>query len=452
MHGQLCSAARHLRSLVGLTALALLCGTAGVRAETVAPAGLPNPLTLDDALGLIAEDHPDLALERARLDAAQAGVTQAESLSGTRAFVDLTQQWVRPTDGADPTVPPEGDSVNDSRARLIVSKRLYDFGRSRALEESARLDVAGREQAYLDARARRHIEVMARFFDVILADLRYAVDNEDMAQTYVRFDRSRERHRLGQISDVDLLEMENRYRETLIQRTQSQKRQAAARAQLALALNRPGVLPRDLARPALPSLKRELPDYNVLLERMRDSSPLLVAARRDVEAARATLTAERARRRPVLSAEGEAAYYERELRSRDELRATLNLRVPLYQGGEDSAAIAAALARVDEREARLKQLEFDLSQTVFDLVQELEILQIERDAAGQRLNYRSLYLDRSRGLYELEVRTDLGDAMTRLSEAQWLAARADFRAALAWARIDALTGQLLDPPAKEPEP
>ncbi len=57
-----------------------------------------------------------------------------------------------------------------------------------------------------------------------------------------------------------------------------------------------------------------------------------------------------------------------------------------------------------------------------------------------RQNYRDLYLDRSRALYELEVRTDLGDAMARSTEAQWLAAQADYRLLLAWARLDALTG------------
>ena len=162
--------------------------------------------------------------------------------------------------------------------------------------------------------------------------------------------------------------------------------------------------------------------------------------------------AERARRRPVLTADGEAAWYEREFNSRDELRATLNLRIPLYQGGEDSAAIATSLARLHGQEAILARAELDLRQTVLDLVQELETRNVERAAARVRISYRDLYLDRSRALYEMEVRTDLGDAMTQMTAAQWEAAQAEFRLALAWAKIDALTGNLVGAKPQEKSP
>ena len=43
-----------------------------------------------------------------------------------------------------------------------------------------------------------------------------------------------------------------------------------------------------------------------------------------------------------------------------------------------------------------------------------------------RGDYRELYLDRSRALYELEVKTDLGDAMTEMSAVELDQARAEF--------------------------
>lgn len=427
----------------------MLAGALAVATAQAGDAALPSPLTLADALKLAEAAHPDLALAEARLEGAQAGLEQARSTTGTRVNLELTPQWVRPTTG------PDSDSgVDDSRARLLASKRLYDFGRSRALEDAAGYEIEARTQSWLDARTRRRIEVMARFFDVLLADLRYAADNEAMAHTYVSFDKAREQHALGQISDVALLELEQRYQEALLRRTQSQARQAGSRAQLALALNRPDELPADLARPVLPAVQRGIPDYKAVLAEALAHSPATLALRNEVSAARAAVEAERARRRPVLSAELEAARYDREFLSRDELRATLNLRVPIYQGGEDSAAIAQGLARQHEAEARLARAELELRTTALDLVQQLETLKVAREAARVRLNYRDLYLDRSRALYELEVRTDLGDAMTQVSEAQWAAAEAEFRTALAWARLDALTGRTVaagDPPPVTPE-
>lgn len=424
------------------TLFSMLLVSVAATAETP----LPNPLPLEQALQFAEVAHPDLERARGQLQAAQASLDLAESANGTRAFIDLTPQWVQPSMRTD------DELVNDSRARLLLSKRLYDFGRSAALNQAARAGIAARELALLDARQARRLEISARFFDVLLADLRYAVDNEAMAHQYVNFDKSRERQRLGQISDVELLELEQRYQEAFILRTRSQKRQAQMRLQLAMALNRPDELPADLVLPQFPGNDREPPEYKKLLEQALQKNPALVALRQETQAAQAQLAAERARRYPVLSAEGEAARYERELGSRDDLRATLNLRIPLWQGGEDKASIALALARLHEQEARLQRAELDLRQTVLDLTQELESLKIERNAAKLRSAYRDLYLDRSRALYELEVRTDLGDAMTRVTEAQWLAAQVEFRLALAWARVAALTGDYVSSSAQESAP
>ena len=428
---------------VGVRRCGMVFGLLLAGAVAAAEAPLPNPLSLEQALQFAESAHPDLERARGQLQAAQANFDLAESANGTRAFIDLTPQWVQPS------IRTDDELVNDSRARLLLSKRLYDFGRSASLNQAARAAIAARELALLDARQARRLDIAARFFEVLLADLRYAVDNEAMAHQYVNFDKSRERRRLGQISDVELLELEQRYQEAFIVRTRSQKRQAQMRLQLAMALNRPDELPADLALPSLPENDRAAPEYKKLLELAVQKNPALVALRQETQAARAQVAAERARRYPVLSAEGEAARYERELGSRDDLRATLNLRIPLWQGGEDKASIALALGRLHEQEARLQRAELDVRQTVLDLTQELETLKIERDAAKRRTAYRDLYLDRSRALYELEVRTDLGDAMTRVTEAQWLAAQVEFRLALAWARVAALTGDLVSSSAQE---
>jgi outer membrane protein TolC len=395
---------------------------------------LPQPLTLEQALALADADHPDLDLAQADLERARSRRLEVESFTGTRAWLDLTPERVVPSTTG-------GDFIDDSRARILISKPLYDFGRSRALEDAAVQEVAAREDALIDVRSRRRIEIMARFFDVLSADLRYAVDNEEMAHKYVLYDRVRERAALGQVSEVDLLEAENRYREALITRTESQKRQSSARQKLAIALNRPGQLPGELVQPP-PAVERPIPEYRELVREVLERNPTIAALRRDAAAARSSLEAERARRRPVLSGEIEAADYERSLAARSDRRVMLNLRVPLYQGGEVDAALSRAAAEQGVREARLRRAEHELHQAVLDAIQELETLKIRRQAAVQRTAFRDLYLDRQRALYEMEMQVSLGDAMVKLTEAQWQAARVEFDLALAWARLDALTGVL----------
>ena len=188
---------RRCGAVWGQAAAALLFSAVCIAAVAQTTTPLPSPLTLGQALALADETHPDLDVARADIERARGRLLEQEARQGTRAYFDLTPERVNPSMG--------GGGGNDSRARILLSKQLTDFGRTRALESSAQDEMAGREQAFLDARQRRRLDIMARFFDVLLADLRYAADNEEMAQRYVTYDKVRERHTLGQVSDVELL-------------------------------------------------------------------------------------------------------------------------------------------------------------------------------------------------------------------------------------------------------
>lgn len=428
--------------------LPALLSVPAIAAESPAPGqslpqSLPQPLTLAQALALAEGAHPELESARAGIALADADTAFAQSLAGVRAFLELTPQTVQPTN--------QNSFINDSYARLALSKPLYDFGRAGAQTRAAYAARGAAGERLADTLARRRVTVMSRFFDVVLADLRYAVDNEATASAYVTFDRARERHSLGQLSDIDLLEREHRFQEARSQRAQSAARQRTTRVQLALALNRPDAIPVDVIAPtASPAWTREPPDFGDVWPRVRARHPVLRALRREVDIARETVAAERARRRPILSAEAEAGYYARELVLRNERRATLNLRVPLLQGGEDRAVIARAQAQLHERAARLELAEQEAHAQTWDILQEIEMLRIQREGAKVRSSYRDLYLDRARALYELERQTDLGDAMIRNTEAAWLAAKIDYRLALAWARLAALSGELPGAEVEEP--
>ncbi|MEF3193885.1 MAG: transporter, partial [Halothiobacillaceae bacterium] len=77
----------------------------------------------------------------------------------------------------------------------------------------------------------------------------------------------------------------------------------------------------------------------------------------------------------------------------------------------------------------------------------LDIDVLRKAAAGDKVreDYRELYLDRSRALYEMEVSTDLGDSMVQMSDARLRSMRTLFALSLAWAELDALLGRPVEP-------
>lgn len=403
-------------------------------AAAAAPRPLPEPLTLDYALSLADDAHPDLEEAKAELELAEAGLLAAQSRTGTRVSIEGRLRWVQP-----PDISPDQEH-GDHRLSLFVRKPLYDFGRSGAGEEAARAEILGQELAYADIRARHRVDIMARFFDVLIADLEFARDNEAMAVAYVSLDRLKKRRELGQASDIDVAKLESEYQGVRRRRTASEGRQRATRARLADALNRPGLLPAELVKPQLPQLVRELPEFQVLLDKVLADNPRLRSLRAQLDAAHQHLREAKATGNPLLSGELETSAYTRKLGSYDKWRAGVTLEIPLYTGGAARSATARGQAQVHKLSAQLQGTELGLRQTVLELWLELQTLRAQREEMGALDDYRELYLDRSRADYEMEYKADLGDAMVRLTEAQLAAARTDFQTALVWARLDALGG------------
>jgi len=411
-----------------------------VQADTTAPEPLPSPLTLEQALALADDSHPDIELAKARLSMSQAQASAVQAQTGLEITGQILPQYVQRTS------PALAFQNSDNQAHLLITKRLYDFGASEAQRDAANSLVASSSLDFLDVRQKRRIEIMRYFFDVLLADMRYMVDNEAMAAAYVTYDRIRERHQLGQISEVDLAASETRYREFLVRRNKSQIEQRSSRQRLANALNRPGELADKLLRPALSGNIREIPEFEALIQTVQESNPGIQRLRQEVEAAEAAVVAAQKKSGPTLDAEFATSYYEREAATRDKVRAALNLRIPIYQGGRDDADVAAMQAQLHNKQAELKKAEYDLRQKLLDLVQQLELLKVEQQTARTRSDYRDLYLDRSRALYEMEAQVTLGDAMTKMTEAQWRAAKVEFDLAIAWARLDAMRATLITEP------
>ena len=98
------------------------------------------------------------------------------------------------------------------------------------------------------------------------------------------------------------------------------------------------------------------------------------------------------------------------------------------QAADDSAL--EILTRQYLRQAGLEQL--------FSI----DLLEAQRRENSVEIDYRDLYLDRSRTLYELEVKADLGDAMTSQTTARLAQMETDYQLLMSWAVLDALQGRL----------
>lgn len=396
---------------------------------------LPDPLTLEAALAHSQGLHPELLQAQARKEAAEAERQLAESRYGTEVSLLARARAVEPSDLGRQI----RDTRNDSDIRLQLNRRLYDFGQTRALVASAEASSTGQDHHLEVIRQQRGLEVMMRFLEVRLADFAFQVQDEAMAIAYVRTDRARNRHELGQMSDVELLGLESAYQKVRLDRHRAQIEQRNSRARLAQALAQPGKLSSTLVQPDFPGNGRPAPELEEIEAVVLASNPRLLALRAEVAAGRQRLAAARSGGRPVLSGSLAAGEYYRQTGSDDDLEAELRLEIPLGTGGRVAADSALARADLRATEADLLEAEWALRQQLFELLQEIQMLQVQREEVQVNTEFRDLELDQKRTEYEMEFTSDLGDAMVRFSEMRLRQARNEYELALAWARLAMLT-------------
>ncbi len=420
-----------------------LCTLIYIAAHAASPAseGLPDPLTLDYALSLagtpdpvVSEAQADVALAKAHQQGAAADSNMQAALQG-RAF------------RVDPSPIALDQRRNDSSISLVVRKPLFDFGRSRAGESASKLELQGSELRLLDARRQRRLNIMTRYFDVLLADL--AVDRDDAALALAErvFKSAVARQQLGQISRIERGAAEDQFLAAKRQQLVSAAGLRAARAALANTLNWPGQLPARLSPPEYKGLDRSVPPLQTVLNAAQTHNPLMLAQRASVEAALKRVQAARARRLPVLNGELAASDYTRQTDERDKWHAGVTLDVPLYTGGRTQATVATRHAELLQAEAEYARAHQSLTQALQAELDDLGTLQVQRDQARVQLEFRTLALERSLGLHG-KSQDDAVDAdRARLATAKLFRTQTDCQLALAWARLDALLGGQADPTA-----
>jgi len=393
---------------------------------------IPEPMTLKAALNLSRLSTPVINQAQAELEIAIA--QQAYNLSeyGTKLGIEAEARWIEPAESS------INQDSNDSRVSIVVRKKLYDFGRKSIQQQSDNAVAKSKGYSLLNQKAKLEVAVMAAFYNVILADLKYVTDNEAMAVAYIRFDRLRAKNKLGQISELELLESESRYHQVRTRRYQSDVNRRLMREKFAAVINQPGQLSKNFSYPALKGNKRKLPAISVLTKQVLLRNNSIKVYEEELDVAQLNIQLAKKENGASISVEAKAYEYERVIGSRDKARAGLILTVPLWTGGTRKAAVAKASAYYSQAKARLNNVKLKFRIAVIEIRQSIYVLNAKVQEMNVMVDVRDLSLDRNRALYQMDVKSDLGDGMVRQSEAKYLKAKVDFELSLAWAKLDAL--------------
>jgi len=402
----------------------------GSRAEEAA---LPSPLTLKQALTLAD-----------RLPVEVMAVTQAQAEVAARRFAARQEKRLRLSlEGKIGAYQYLWDFHRHHRLALVARKVLYDGGREAALLRALNTLDAALDTEKSVAQARYRLKIVEAFFNILLADLRYRMLNEEMAVVYVTLDRMRDRHQLGTVSDVTLAEQEKRYAELLLARTEAELVQRQRRLELAILLNRPDAVIDEVKPPAVDKiLAAPLPDVAALLKQLPHRSPELLAIRQKL----ASLVSEQQwaalQKAPTLSAQVATGprYVENEV-DKQSWNVQLQLSWPILDGGVTQTTQMQVEARRLKWMHEYKQRRQQLEQRVVQLWAVAQAQPARQTWLARYRDYVDLNMEYKRGLYENEEKADIGDAMIEQSRYDYAELEALFKTLLARYELNTIMGE-----------
>ncbi len=398
---------------------------------------IPDPLILSDALLYSKKPHPKLSTAEINIRVANNEKDIVESQNDVDIYLEGKLQYVQPSALA------KNQSTNDHRAGIVISKALYDFGRTSSGIKSASLNIKAEQINKKRVILERRLEIMQRFYDVVLADMDFYRYNEEMATEFVTLDKLRDQLELGQTSDIDVMEKDVTYKKVRYLRIRSQNEQRITRARLAIAMGRPGELVNTVSKPEFSVGKLKLPGIEVLNKISLEHNYKISTLRTQLTAAREKVVLAGKTDSPTINLEAASFQYSRQVPGRYQFQVGVVFQMPLFAGHDADLETAKALNKVHLIEAELGLVKANTSASLLSLWFEFDALKGKLLQMKALADYREIYLDRSRALYELEVKTDLGDAMVRVSEAEREYLQTQFQMMVVLAKLELDVGQQL---------
>ncbi len=409
------------------------------QATTVRPIPFPNVLTLEQALDMLDQNYPDVMVAKASIKRAEAKVLSVQAQQEVKVSLEAELRQ------ADRHIPSSTDFIDDSRMRLVVNTPLSDFGMTRNRLAGANLSLDAKQFNYQMTQAENRLKVIEAFLGVILSDYAYIVADEDMTLAFLQYDRELEKmERYDDANPIMVAQKEVRYLDKFAVRSDVDNERRKSRMRLALVLNRPDAYPDQMVEPDLSVYDQPAPEYDELLSDILRSSPQMKIARLNIAAGEKRLQSVKMLR-PTLGLKFEAiGYSESYAGSRDDIRASAFLRIPIYSKVSQNAEIVEAMAELDRLNAELKSIEYELRIQVLELVQKLKTNQAELNAAKKELEFREHELDRIRMEYELDYRASIGKGNLNVAKALYRVMKANYEKVLIWEQLDTLTPVLID--------
>lgn len=334
---------------------------------------------------------------------------------------------------------------NDTFGYIVWKNKLYE-SKDNLLEDA--LVFAKKDKDYLLklANYERKILVMRAFFDTNLATLYRQYILEQLAMDAIYYNRSKDFYPYGRTSDVELLEKETNMLLSSAKNYNAEENIYNNKSRLANLLELDVKQIPELERPNLQAyFEKKVFDNAKLLELALKNDPKMEQYNQKMQ----FLNRKLANLKNDYDIQvGSIAMYGNEPQKtigdeNNRWEARLTLRVPFYDGEKNSNEMQATQISKNKLQIATDKYKTELSLKIDDLVSKLNYLKRLEKAYKVQFDYRNLYLEKSRIDYDLNRKSDLGDAMVQLSKAEYELEKNRYDFVITYETLNLLVGENL---------
>jgi outer membrane protein len=393
-----------------------------------------QPLTLDDAVRMALERHPEIHIAQEETTELQGKIKEVRS--GAFPQVSFQGFGLRLRDpsilnsSSFDNVPQEFRDALIPRANnmfdmgVTVKQPLYTAGKVRTALRLAEESLEEKKTNGESVRQQLTFMVYQAFHELLLAEANMEVVRETHAQRVKHLELARSRFDLGVATEVDVLRSEvnvaNLEPEIIRADNRVQLARSTLNSLIAVDLETPTIIEGKLQYNAW-----DVESLDTIQARSLAQRPILQALRHQLQQARLTLSLANAENKLSVDLEGQAGYAVREPQNffdNDYSRwsITANFKLPLFDSGRKSGLIIQALARVRAAEYRLAKYENDVrlevKQSYDDMLSSAKAISAARLSVSQA--NKVLEMMQANYQYGAATTLDVMDSQTALAVAR----------------------------------
>jgi outer membrane protein len=386
-----------------------------------ATAGAQQEVSLEQVLGVAFKNNPGIAASQSDVEAAKAGVTQAEAgyLPQVSGQAGYDRRWAESSGSSSRTGSYGREGQYDYYStRLSVSQYLYDFGKTSGQVDASRSNLAASEKG-LDTTVSDLIrDVKNAYYEVLKKRHLVTVNQDSLRVQKQHLEQAKAFHQAGIRPKIDVTKGEVELSRTRLELIQARYDLRTSKVDLEKLLGGPPVsgpykLKETPLRPPMPE------DLDHLTKLALEKRPELANLKAQLMAAESSLESAKGGYWPSLNARGGYDWADTTFPLESAWQAGVALQWDIFTGLRTKGQVDEARANIMKLKARIRDQELtvsqDVSQNYLDLHQASESI----DTAALGLKQAEENLALAKGRY----RTGVGNAI-EFSDAEVLVTQA----------------------------